>query len=117
MVALHSLFVGIALMFLPAKYFVNFGYNEINENFFRAQGGIFHIVMVTAYLIAARDPIKNKIMVRFSFIAKMIATIFLIGYFLLVDSIFVVLLSGIGDFAMGAIIYFMAKENGALNGT
>ena len=103
-------------MFLPANLFVDFGYNEISENFFRAQGGIFHIVMATAYLIAARNPVNNQIMVRFSFIAKMIATIFLFGYFVLIQPILVVLLSGIGDFAMGAIIYYLAKQTGLFYG-
>lgn len=103
-------------MFFPSGYFVEFGYHTISENFFRAQGGIFHIVMAAAYLTAAADPIKNKIMVKFSISAKLIATIFLLGYFFFFDQILVILLSGIGDFAMGAIIFFLAKQSGLFYG-
>jgi hypothetical protein len=110
LVALHSFFVGIGLIAIPAKLFLEFGYNPITENFFRAQGGVFHLVMVVAYLFAMRDPIQNKMMVLFSITAKFIATIFLFTYFIFSEQIIVILLSGIGDLAMGLIILYLSKK-------
>lgn len=115
LVSIHSLFVGLGLILIPSHFFIEFGYNEIGENFFRVQGGTFHLVMVAAYLLAAVDPAKNRIMVIFSIIAKTMATIFLFAYFLLFDSIIVVLLSGIVDLGMGVIIYLLAKISGLFN--
>lgn len=117
LVALHSLFVGMGLILIHSHIFVEFGYNEIGENFFRAQGGVFHLVMVAAYTLAALNPVKNKIMVLFSVIAKMMATIFLLIYFVFFDSIIVVVLSGLGDFIMGIIIYFLGKTTGLFDGS
>ncbi len=116
LVALHSFFVGIGLIAIPANLFLEFGYNPITENFFRAQGGVFHLVMVVAYLFALRDPVQNKIMVLFSITAKFIATIFLATYFIFSEHIIVVLLSGIGDFVMGAIILFLSIKLNLFNG-
>ena len=113
--ALHSFCVGAGLIFIPAGFFAEFGYAEITENFFRAQGGVFHWVMVAAYLSAFLNPVKYKIMVQFSITAKFIATIFLISYYIFVDPIIVVLLSGAGDFAMGLCILFLAHKNNLLN--
>lgn len=115
LVALHSFFVGLGLIFIPSHFFVEIGYHQICENFFRAQGGVFHLVMVVAYSFAALNPIVNKPMVKFSIIAKFIATFFLIFYFLFVENIIVVLLSGLGDFAMGGLILFLAKRIGLFN--
>lgn len=115
LVALHSFFVGLGLIFIPSHFFVEFGYHEISENFFRAQGGVFHLVMVVAYSLAAINPSINKPLVKFSIIAKLIATFFLVYYYLFIDNIIVVLLSGLGDFAMGVLILFLAKQTGLFN--
>ncbi len=110
LVALHSFFVGLGLLFLPTHLFTEFGYNPITENFFRAQGGIFHIVMVVAYLMAMKDPVENKVMVLFSISAKFIAVLFLFGYYIFIENILVVFLSGVGDLIMALILLFLSKK-------
>jgi len=112
LVALHSFAVFLGLVCMPSSLFQQFGYHAISEPFFRIQGGVFHLVMVMAYLAAARDPIGNQAMVSFSFRAKFLATLFLINYFIFIDRIWVVLLSGLGDFIMGAAIYWLATQAG-----
>ena len=110
LVAVHSFFVALGLIFIPAEYFIEFGYNPITENFFRAQGGVFHLVMVAAYLIAMQDPYTNKVMVKFSIIAKTIAVVFLFSYFVFVERNLVILLSGVGDLIMALIILFLSYK-------
>lgn len=110
LVALHSLAVGVALIAAPAPLFEEFGYNRITENFFRAQGGVFHLVMVAAYFMAGFSPNERYSLVKFSIIAKFMAVIFLFFYFFTVDGIVVVLLSGVGDFIMGVVILILSLK-------
>lgn len=97
-------------MFLPIKAIVFFGFPDYPVNFFRAQGGIFHIVLCIAYFFAAKKPINNYLMVKFSYIAKFIAFIFLSLYYFIEDHILLVLLSGIADLGMGIIIFVLSKN-------
>lgn len=107
LVALHSFFVGMGLIFFPSSLMEQFFFSPINEPFFKAQGGVFHIVMVVAYIIAAIDPVKNYRFIIFAIITKLIATVFLITYFLFHSSMITVFLSGIGDFIMAVILFFL----------
>lgn len=106
LVALHSFVVAIALMFSPSWLMEYFGYSSIGEPFFKVQAGVFHIVMVAAYLFAASEIPQNRVMLVFTVTIKFIATAFLVIYYMLVDSILVILLSGIGDFIMGLILLY-----------
>jgi hypothetical protein len=99
--------VAIGLVFFPTDFFPKVGYHIVTEPFFKVQGGVFHLVMAVAYLLAASGPIQQKKMVLFSFTAKFIATVFLVVYYLAVDPILVILLSGAGDFTMGLILFFL----------
>ena len=76
----------------------------MGEPFFPAQGGIFHIVMAVAYTLPALHPDRFEPLILLAVIAKSIATLFLVGYWLLVNPIWSVLLSGVGDLLMGALI-------------
>ena len=112
LVALHSVIVGINLISFPPHWMTKFGFLPITENFFKVQGGVFHIVMAVAYLLAAWKPVEYRILIIFSITVKFIATIFLISYFILSDSTITILLSGVVDFLMGLIllIIFMRTE-------
>jgi hypothetical protein len=101
LIALHSFCVGLALILMPLSALENFGYEGYAGNFFKAQGGIFHIVMSIIYLVAAWDVDKNRILIYLTLTAKFIATIFLLGYYFIFEQIWMVLISGIGDFLMG----------------
>lgn len=107
LVAIHSSVVGINLISFPSEWMQKFGFNQINESFFKAQGGVFHIVMTVAYLLGAWKPVEYRILIIFAVIAKFIATIFLITYFFTNGSTIVILLSAISDFLMGLILLYL----------
>ena len=109
LVAIHSFCVGLGLILIPLDYFDLFGFHGYNGNFFKIQAGVFHIVMCGAYVSAARDPVGNQVMIRFSIFAKMIATVFLISYALIIDMVWMVLASGIFDFVMGLVLILFLK--------
>jgi len=92
----------------------HFGFENIAGKFFPTQGGVFHLVMSIAYVWAAMDVEKYQILILFSIAAKFIATVFLLSYFFFMENIWMILLSGIGDFLMGILILFLyvkAKKN------
>jgi hypothetical protein len=109
LVALHSFVVGILLIVLPARAFPAFGYGPIGDAFFKVQGGVFHLVMVFGYAGGARRPADNQPLIVFAIAAKGLATLFLLSYFIFADRLLVVLLSGIGDGVMGALILFLNR--------
>ena len=104
LVAIHSFVVGINLISFPPEWMQQFGFNTITENFFKVQGGVFHVVMAIAYLLASWKPVEYRIMIIFAIIAKFVATLFLTIYFLVNGSGIVILLSAISDFTMGIIL-------------
>ena len=105
LVAIHSFLVGVALIARPTMLPELFGFNPSLERFFAVQGGVFHIVIAVAYVMAAVDVDKRRCLVVFSIIVKGMATVFLVTYFLAVDRIWLVLASALGDGVMGAAIY------------
>ncbi|MEN8153959.1 MAG: hypothetical protein ABFR75_08030 [Acidobacteriota bacterium] len=110
LVAIHSFIAGVALIVSSPELFEFFGYKLINERFFNVQGGVFHLVMCVGYSMVALRPSKFEGLVILSISAKFIATFFLLIYSICFDWIFVVFLSGAGDFFMGlAILYFYKK--------
>lgn len=109
LVAIHSFCVGLGLILIPLEFFDLFGFFEYSGNFFKIQAGVFHIVMCGAYVSAARDPVGNRLMISFSIFAKMIATVFLISYAVLINMAWIVLASGIFDFVMGLVLIWFLK--------
>jgi hypothetical protein len=100
LIALHSFIVGLCLITFSPALLNDFGY-QVSEKFFAVQGGVFHIVLVVAYVMAAVDVGGSEKLIWLAITAKFIATVFLSVYFFLVKPIPVVLVSGIGDFLMG----------------
>ena len=80
-----------------------FGFRLV-EKFFAVQGGVFHIVVSLAYIMAAMDLQNAKKLIILSCTAKFMATIFLISWFIFGSHIFMVIFSGIADFLMGIAI-------------
>lgn len=109
-IALHSFFVGLGLITQPPVVMKLFGFKSCGEHFFPAQGGVFHIVMAFGYGMAASHPSQNRIMIIFSIWVKAAATVFLLLYFLIVESIWMVLASCIGDGVMGLFIYLAYRS-------
>jgi hypothetical protein len=116
LIALHSIGFGIALIILPISVIEFFGF-RLTEKFFAVQGGVFHIVVSLAYIMAAKDPDDSKKLIILSCTAKFMATVFLLSYFFFVSHIFMVIFSGIADFLMGMAIlvtyslYLKSNEN------
>ena len=104
LVAFHSLCVGLGLILAPPYLMGRLGYNPYQERFFSTQAGVFHFVMVTAYGLAAANVTRYEGLIILSIAAKFIATLFLLTYYFFVDAIWVVLASGVADFAMGVVI-------------
>lgn len=109
-VAAHSIFVGLVLMFQPALLIRIMGFAEIRESFFPCQGGVFHVVLAGVYIYGAIDPRKNKNMVVYAILVKMAATVFLYAYYFFIKSLWIVFLSGTIDFFMGAVIWFLMRQ-------
>lgn len=109
LVTIHSFCVGMGLILIPLDYFDLFGFSGYSGNFFKIQAGVFHIVLCGAYFSAARDPFGNRVMIRFSIFAKMMATVFLLSYALIIDGVWMVLASGMFDFLMGLVLIGFLK--------
>lgn len=112
--ALHSLVVGIGLIFIPNSLLEFLGYTVGTDRFFLVQGGVFHIAMAVGYAIAAYDLKRFESLIIFTIIVKLIATIFLFTYFFFIKQTFVILSSAISDFLFFCVIiwtYYSYKKN------
>jgi hypothetical protein len=103
LIAIHSIGFGIALVILPITVIEFFGF-KLAEKFFAVQGGVFHIVVSLAYIMAALDLENSRKLILLSCTAKFMATLFLLSYYFFVSHIFMVVFSGIADFLMGLAI-------------
>ncbi|HHJ53318.1 MAG TPA: hypothetical protein ENJ89_09010 [Caldithrix abyssi] len=110
LVALHSLAIGLGLIFLPAVYLKYFGFVNGQSGFFQAQGGVFHLVMVAAYWMAARRIDRSSAMVLFSIVAKSMGAVFLLIYFFLVEQAWIVIVSALGDGIMAVLIWWLYRQ-------
>jgi hypothetical protein len=81
-----------------------FGLAHYIEGFFPVQGGVFHIVMGIAYIMAGIGIEKFRGLVTLTILAKFMATVFLLTYFIAIKQAWVILASGIGDFLMGVLV-------------
>lgn len=104
LVSIHSFFVGLGLIFMPASLMPFFGFEVSVENFFPVQGGVFHLVMATAYALAAIGMDRFGGLILITIVAKFMATVFLLIYYFAVDKVWTVLLSAVGDILMGMVI-------------
>ncbi|HNS73647.1 MAG TPA: hypothetical protein PKI81_09595 [bacterium] len=109
LIAIHSFLVGLGLIFMPYSLLEQLGYASCSERFFRAQGGVFHIVMAIGYAMAAVRARQFECLIIFSIVVKFAATIFLFAYASLVKNLAVILLSGVIDFLMGVVLYYLFR--------
>ncbi|HTX87669.1 MAG TPA: hypothetical protein VMC08_01680 [Bacteroidales bacterium] len=106
LVALHSIGFGLSLIVLPIPVIEYFGF-QLVEKFFAVQGGVFHIVVSLAYIMAALDLDRSAKLIILSCTAKFMATIFLLSYYIFESHIFMVAFSGVADFLMGLAILWL----------
>src|SRR5210317_814982 len=107
LIALHSFLVGIGLILFPPSYLEFFGFLNYQYSFFQAQGGVFHLVMAVAYTMAIKYMHISPGLIIFSIAAKMIATIFLLMYYLFVENSWMIIMSAFGDATMAIILYVL----------
>ena len=110
LVAVHSILMGLALIFQPAILMEWSGFKSGYERFFPAQGGVFHLLMAVAYSLGATDSRKYHFLIVFSVIVKAVATVFLIVYCITVEFKWIILASGIGDGVMGTSIFIAFRR-------
>lgn len=108
---IHSIAVGIGLILLPPSLLELFGFIDYKESFFQAQGGVFHIAMSVAYIMAGRDVLKSINLIQFIIVVKFLAFTFLIIYYFFVMSAWLILASGIGDGLMGLIVLILYQRS------
>lgn len=104
--AVHSFFVGIGLIFITDELRQLLGFMPSNEQFFQTQGGVFHIIMSIAYFLGAYNYTKYRVLICFSIIVKLCATIFLTTYYITINSSLLILSSALSDFLMFLLILF-----------
>jgi hypothetical protein len=109
-ISIHSFLVGLGLIFATNSIQVLFGFYPSQEHFFQIQGGVFHIVMAFGYLMPAYDLKRFDSLVVFTIIVKLFATIFLFLYFILGSSNWLIFVSGLVDFLMSLIVFYLYKK-------
>jgi hypothetical protein len=82
-----------------------FGFGPCFERFFPTQGGVFHIAMAIGYAMAAVNVDKFRCLIYFSIIVKTLATIYLFIYYSVLNSLWIILASGVGDGIMALAIF------------
>ena len=107
LIALHSFLVGIGLILFPPSFLEFFGFLNYQYSFFQAQGGVFHLVMAMAYALAIKYMHKSPGLIIFSISAKMIATIFLLIYYLFLEKAWMIIMSAFGDATMAFMLYVL----------
>ena len=105
LIAIHSFLVGIGLITRPAMLMKLFGFGPCYERFFPTQGGVFHVAMAIGYAMAALNVDKYRYLIYFSIIVKSLATIYLFIYYSVLNSLCIILASGIGDGLMALAIF------------
>ena len=105
LVAIHSLVMGLTLIAQPGVLMEFAGFSPDCEQFFPAQGGVFHLLMFVVYLMGATHIEKYHYFIVFSIFVKSVATFFLIIYCFVAEFKWIVFLSGIADCVMGLMIF------------
>jgi hypothetical protein len=108
--SIHSFMIGIGLVVLPEYLMGIFGFIVGTELFFPMQGGVFHIIMAVCYYIASKDIERHKSLVLFSIIVKFSATVFLLSYYLFINSLFMVFISGFVDLFMAIVLMVLYSK-------
>jgi len=110
LIAIHSLCVGVALIVLPTSALETFGYEGYSGRFFQVQGGVFHLIMVVFYVLAARELGRSSMLIFATIGIKTVATVFLLSFFWLVESNPVILWSGLADGGMGLAVFILHRR-------
>ena len=105
LVAAPSVGVGLGLILQPPSLLAFMGFAPVSEPFFPAQGGVFHLVVAVGYTLAAFRPGRHRSLVDFALVVKVLATVFLLLYWLMIARVWAVLASGLSDGIMALLIW------------
>jgi hypothetical protein len=108
LIALHSIAVGLFLVFVPAWGARLGGFGAVSPLFFARQAGAFHFVAATAYLVEYFRYRGVLLLV----ITKAVAVVFLLLTSALDDVPWVVPLSGVADGVMGLVVVLLRRARG-----
>lgn len=106
LVAVHSWVVGLCLLLVPGWSLAIGGFTDVASTFFVRQGGVFHLVVATGYVLEHRRHGTVTLLV----VAKAAATLFLAAAWTLGEArAWSVLLSAIGDGLMGLAAWYLVR--------
>lgn len=106
LIALHSTCYGIGLILFPPGLFAFFGFN-LPQTFFADQGGLFHILISTVYILAAIDLSHASRLIAITCLVKFSAFIFLMAWYLFGIPLWIILVSAILDLMMGLLVLLL----------
>ena len=101
---------GIGLLLQPAELLLWGGWGPVTEPFFAAQGGVFHLLMSVLYGYAAWRGRDQHALLTFIILVKLTAALFLLLYYFFVTAIWLVLVSGVIDGAIGLVLLMLSKR-------
>ena len=107
LIAIHSVAIGIVLLFLTRWGAALGGWPEVVPLFFARQGGIFHLVVAAGYLIEY----FRYGGVTFLLVAKILAVAFLAGIMVAEPgSSWTIPFSALGDGLMALVVYLVHRK-------
>ena len=111
--AVHSFATGVGLILQPALLLEWAGWGTIEQHFFPAQGGVFHILMAGLYVLAIRSDTACSVLIPFIILVKITAAAFLIIYYVAFEAVWMVLASAITDGLFAAVLSYLHMQNPA----
>jgi len=105
--AIHSFATGVGLIVQPVPILEWAGWGTIEQHFFPAQGGVFHILMALLYMLAYRSVSVRGMLMPFIILVKTVAAVFLLLYYTAVEPIWMVLASAVIDGLFAAVFLYL----------
>lgn len=110
LVAVHTFGVGVVLIVVGHPVMGVFGFPYLESRFFQMQGGVFHLLVPYVYYKASTDLHRYEYLIVFSVVIKATASVFLFSYYLFIEQIIMILISGFVDAGMGIIILLLYRK-------
>lgn len=108
--AIHSFATGVGLILQPASLLYWGGWGSIDQHFFPAQGGVFHILMAGLYVLAFRSADARAMLLPFIVFVKTTAAVFLLFYYAFFEPIWMVLASAVVDGVFAAVLLYYFRR-------
>ena len=96
LIGLHSVALGLCLLFLPVLMLKLLRFSTSTDPFFPAQSGIFLFILGLVYLRALKQPAFIEVIL----LSKGCAVVFLVGYALLAPAPIMIWAAAFGDLSM-----------------